>query len=602
MGGACHYLGSKHQHIQLSAVFTANGEQLSGEEKEDNMLFKEKDAIKIVSGCPVAKGSVGSMEFSPELVAKIAGAVKDNIEWMVLLVGERSDDGFHVKVTGFRVPKQQRSSGAVNMTEPMEGDGSTVGDDVVGVLHSHHRMGAFFSGTDINELNPYFKTSIVVAQGDKTALGFKYLAEGKVTLPCGSIGRIAFRLAITDSPYWPVAVVREHDKNNNGLGDCDQVTVTETETDVEVVKAKVTPEACGLHVTVKTEKPAVFGDVGGKELLAEICQMTTGYGHGGYGHRGYTQQSPTLFTRAGDPIGVDNQRPSEGWFERNRQTGDYDETTTQHLSRRERKRLKRSGKLSARRNGNIHLMPEDSTFGTDYSAGGRHEVGGNDDVVSSDAPHKRAVSSRCNTGDVCEMCRDITTVHEFLYLYIGEKQEWRAWLCADCYDFCAGDGEQDVTADEVEDTSVPVVTSPVICVHGPEWECDRCAPKIGGPTMRELESSEVRQHGRYCQCSDCKSPTDALVCSHTGLKTDVCRCSVHRGMPVHQFVTGIGHPFCIARVSGRICGQPITNQCHLMPIRKFVGTGRSDNSKGEEKGRDVREKLHIAGIIPVPVH
>ena len=106
------------------------------------MLFKDNEALTVVSKCPVSVASKGVMEFAPELIPVVAGAVLDTIEWMVLLTGERSEDGFHVKVTGFRVPQQRRTTGDVSMTEPMEADGSTIGEDVVGVLHSHHSMGS----------------------------------------------------------------------------------------------------------------------------------------------------------------------------------------------------------------------------------------------------------------------------------------------------------------------------------------------------------------------------------------------------------------------------------------------------------------------------
>jgi hypothetical protein len=105
------------------------------------MLFKKDEEVHIVKQCPFTKASSGVLEFPPQLVAKVAGAVQDQIEWMVLLLGTRSADGFHVKVTDFRVPKQRRSGADVKMAEPMEGDGSTVDDAVVGVLHSHHHMG-----------------------------------------------------------------------------------------------------------------------------------------------------------------------------------------------------------------------------------------------------------------------------------------------------------------------------------------------------------------------------------------------------------------------------------------------------------------------------
>lgn len=364
------------------------------------MLFKDKDTIKIIKTCPVVRASAGVLEMPAELVAKVAGAVTDGIEWMVLLIGERSADGFEVKVTDFRVPKQRRTGGDVSMTEPMEGDGSTVGPEVVGVLHSHHRMGAFFSGTDNTELNPFFFTSIVVAQAEKSALGFAYKAEGKVELPCGNLGRVAFALKVTGSERWAPEVV--HAADDGSWGDCDKLTITAEETDTVITTKALAPEACGLSGEDTADKPLVYGRAGGEALLTEIRQNTTGYGHqggtfqgnnGGYRHPGFVQNGGG------------------------------------NLSRRERKALKRAGKYSARRAG---LFGMEST--------GRHEVGGADDVfedgvATNPGAHKAARSYMDNNSRSCDSCSEGET--ERLYLLAPDKGPSGQvfWLCAECYDF-----------------------------------------------------------------------------------------------------------------------------------------------------------------------
>ena len=159
----------------------------------------------IVELCPHTVTARGVMKLSHPVIATLAGAVHDNLEWIALLIGSRSEDGLTVTVDSLQVPLQERSVGACSLVrqEPLT-------PDVVGVVHSHHRMGAFFSTTDDTTLNTRFPTSIVVAQNKLTTspqealFGFDYKTEGRVVLPCGSVGVIDF-IAIPDPlvEFWP---------------------------------------------------------------------------------------------------------------------------------------------------------------------------------------------------------------------------------------------------------------------------------------------------------------------------------------------------------------------------------------------------------------
>lgn len=127
------------------------------------------------------------------VIGDLAGAViaESDVEWLVVLKGTRSKDGLDVVVNGLFVPpKQERGVTRVNL--PV----IEIEDDWNGILHSHHKMGASFSFRDNNELNPRFPVSIVISSNihsfTDTWLGFSYAAEGRVTLPCGSMGLVKF--------------------------------------------------------------------------------------------------------------------------------------------------------------------------------------------------------------------------------------------------------------------------------------------------------------------------------------------------------------------------------------------------------------------------
>lgn len=94
----------------------------------------------------------------------------EHSEWLAYLIGEGTI------VTGLFIPKQRATSGSVHVdpetpmpTEP-----------IVGVIHSHHSMGHFFSHTDDSYINMNHNVSIVVSTS-----GMK--AQIRVKTPCGAL-------------------------------------------------------------------------------------------------------------------------------------------------------------------------------------------------------------------------------------------------------------------------------------------------------------------------------------------------------------------------------------------------------------------------------
>lgn len=178
-------------------------------------MFKPKTKVE---SCPYTRKSHGVVRMSPSLIAQLASAVSDPDEWAIVLQGTREQRGYEVIVTGYRVPPQTRSCGHVELPE------MDLEDDDIGVIHSHHKLGAFFSGTDKTQLNPRFPVSIVVAQKKLQYLGFDYLGTGKVTLPCGSPAEVEFFIQPTEGPVVHEAVEVVHGADD--LGHCPNYTDT----------------------------------------------------------------------------------------------------------------------------------------------------------------------------------------------------------------------------------------------------------------------------------------------------------------------------------------------------------------------------------------
>lgn len=181
--------------------------------------------LKVVQNCPVTRASQGRVTMPPWLLAELVGTLdrEKGQEWLILLHGERSKDGLDVKITGASVPADQIRHGT-RVTIPER----VMDDDIVAALHSHNEMSAVFSGTDYGDINQRFAVSIVISSRVHTDedkwLGFSYQAEGRVTLPCGSLGVVDFKLAPEGVEDWPLKVESYFGVDEDtSLGDCNNV-------------------------------------------------------------------------------------------------------------------------------------------------------------------------------------------------------------------------------------------------------------------------------------------------------------------------------------------------------------------------------------------
>lgn len=147
----------------------------------DNSGWENTDEdLKIVTECGRKPAGPISIIFSRVVKNKVDLLMKrfPNCEWLAYLIGDA--DSRYVK--DIILPEQEASSGAVHVIGP-----KPVG--TIGVIHSHHGMGAFFSGTDDAYINQNNDISVVVAhKGIKsmvkwvTPCGHKVEMDGKVVI------------------------------------------------------------------------------------------------------------------------------------------------------------------------------------------------------------------------------------------------------------------------------------------------------------------------------------------------------------------------------------------------------------------------------------
>ena len=97
-------------------------------------------------------------------------------EWLGYLVGEKTEDWDFI-VHDLVIPPHEEANAGSATAEPFN-----VPDGCIGVIHSHHGMSAFHSGTDDSHVDRNFPVSITVARGtgDKleySAVGFELLPK-----------------------------------------------------------------------------------------------------------------------------------------------------------------------------------------------------------------------------------------------------------------------------------------------------------------------------------------------------------------------------------------------------------------------------------------
>src|SRR5262245_17870992 len=239
--------------------------------------------IPVVEKCPIVKATQGLIEIEPRILGWLAGAVKDKNEWMVLLLGTRSEGGLHIIVDNIYVPPtQHRESSHVtpykdDLPEPHEEFPEWVLARLVGNFHSHNSMGAKFSGGDLapDGVCSTFSMSIVGStRVEKTPefhhLGFAYQAIGQFDLPCGALGTCTFAIIPRGVENWPheyevIKPLIVEGQQHTDLGDCDEYKESE-DSDVYEYRREA---QCGLVESSFNTKFSVFGR-NGSPILSKL--------------------------------------------------------------------------------------------------------------------------------------------------------------------------------------------------------------------------------------------------------------------------------------------------------------------------------------------
>lgn len=142
-----------------------------------------ESGIEVISSCGKMKNSKYHIEFSLISYQKI-GKLKSyypNLEWLAYLSGNIDHKKRKVFINDIIIPDSQQVTASSVYNVEYKWD--TLSDKyIIGVIHSHHKMGAFFSGTDDAYINQNHDVSIVVS----TAKGKEIKAQVRVKIPCGS--------------------------------------------------------------------------------------------------------------------------------------------------------------------------------------------------------------------------------------------------------------------------------------------------------------------------------------------------------------------------------------------------------------------------------
>lgn len=134
------------------------------------------DDIDVVNECSKVPEKV-VINFKPIVKQKIDILMDKytNTEWLAYLIGDKEN----MFVEDLVFPKQKVSSAMVDDVEMPDYNDY----NIIGVIHSHHSMGTFFSGTDDHWVNSNHDISIVASkQGNDVTFGVSV----RVKTPCGA--------------------------------------------------------------------------------------------------------------------------------------------------------------------------------------------------------------------------------------------------------------------------------------------------------------------------------------------------------------------------------------------------------------------------------
>ena len=136
--------------------------------------------IEYINAC--GEVSPPQVYITPEVIGKVQFLLEKypTDEWAADLIGTK--EGNKYIITDIYIFEQEVDSVTVVRKEPPP-------EDAIGTTHSHHSMGAFFSGTDDEYPNANHDLSGVVASQPDGALPFTMKFTARVKTPCGKYVR-----------------------------------------------------------------------------------------------------------------------------------------------------------------------------------------------------------------------------------------------------------------------------------------------------------------------------------------------------------------------------------------------------------------------------
>lgn len=132
--------------------------------------------------CSLVERALVFLEVTPRQKIELLMGEYKYREWLGYLVGEKTEDNVFF-IEDLAIPPHRDSLAASAEAEPFN-----IPDRCVGIIHSHHRMGAFHSGIDDEYVDKNFPVSITVAMDIDG--GLKYDVVSFVTTECGRFVKV----------------------------------------------------------------------------------------------------------------------------------------------------------------------------------------------------------------------------------------------------------------------------------------------------------------------------------------------------------------------------------------------------------------------------
>lgn len=138
--------------------------------------YWESKEIEYLTACSLAKKP--RVFITPYAVARIKAMLDafPSTEWGADLLGRHEDDIYLIE--DIYIFEQEVTTTHITRKEDPH-------PDAIGVTHSHHHMGAFFSHTDDTYANENHDLSGVISTEPHNGLPFKMIFTARVKTPCG---------------------------------------------------------------------------------------------------------------------------------------------------------------------------------------------------------------------------------------------------------------------------------------------------------------------------------------------------------------------------------------------------------------------------------